>query len=137
MTTSIAALSAPAREVPRYLVAGAVNTVASWLVYLASLQLVSYRLAYPVAFGFGILLSFVLNSWFVFGVPLRWRRLLPYPAVYLAQFAVGYAVVWLVVEKLGWPVWPAPLISLVFTVPLGFVLTRRLLVSPAKDRALE
>ena len=40
MTTSIAALSAPAREVPRYLVAGAVNTAASWLVYVALLQLV-------------------------------------------------------------------------------------------------
>ena len=137
MATSIAAFSAPTREVPRYLVAGAVNTVASWLVYLALLRLVTYRIAYPAAFGFGILLSFVLNSWLVFGVPMRWRRLLPYPAVYLAQFAVGYAIVWLVVEELGWPAWPAPLIALVFTVPLGFVLTRRLLVGPAKDRALE
>ena len=137
MNTSIAALSAPAREVPRYLVAGAVNTVASWLIYVALLQLVSYRFAYPAAFACGILISFVLNCWFVFGVPLRWRRLLPYPAVYAAQFAVGYAVVWLVVEKLGWPAWPAPLFALAFTVPLGFVLTRRLLVGPAKDRALE
>jgi len=137
MTTSIAALSAPAREVPRYLVAGAVNTAASWLVYVALLRVVSYRVAYPAAFGFGILLSFLLNSWFVFGVRLSWRRLLPYPAVYAVQFAVGYVVVWLVVEKLGWPAWPAPLIALAFTVPLGFVLTRRLLVGPSKERAVE
>jgi putative flippase GtrA len=125
---SIVALSAPAREAPRYLVAGALNTAASWLVYLGLLQLVSYRAAYTLSFVFGVLLSFLLNSWYVFGVPLRWRRLLPYPGVYLAQYAVGYVVVWLAVEKLGLPAWSGPLAALVFTLPLGFLLTRRVLV---------
>ena len=128
---SILAVSPPAREVPRFLVAGALNTAASWLVYLALLPLVSYPVAYSVSFVAGILLSFVLNSWFVFAVPLRWRRLLPYPGVYLAQYAVGYAVLWLAVERLGLPPWAGPLVALVFTVPVGFVLTRRLLVGPA------
>ncbi|HEV8240586.1 MAG TPA: GtrA family protein [Thermoanaerobaculia bacterium] len=134
---SIATLSAPAREVPRYLVAGAVNTVGSWLVYVALLQVTSYRLAYTASFAFGILLSFLLNSWFVFGVPLSWRRLLPYPGVYLAQFALGYGVVWLAVEKAGWPAWSGPLVALVFTTPLGFLLTRRLLVGAAKRGGAE
>jgi putative flippase GtrA len=128
---SIVALSTPAREAPRYLVAGALNTAASWLVYVGLLQLVSYRVAYTVSFAFGVLLSFLLNSWFVFGVPLLWRRLLPYPAVYLAQYAVGFVVVWLAVEKLGLSAWSGPLVALAFTLPLGFLLTRRVLVGRA------
>ncbi len=129
---STVALSTPAREAPRYLVAGACNTAASWLVYVGLLQLVSYRVAYTVSFAFGVLLSFLLNSWFVFGVPLRWRRLLPYPGVYLAQYVVGYGVVWLAVEKLGLPAWSGPLVALAFTLPLGFLLTRRVLVGRAQ-----
>jgi putative flippase GtrA len=134
---SMTALSFPAREVPRYVVAGGVNTLASWLVYVALLQVATYRVAYAASFVFGVALSFLLNSWFVFGVPLRWRRLVPYPGVYLAQFAVGYAVVWLAVEKAGWPAWSGPLAALAFTIPVGFILTRRVLVPAAKGLPVE
>jgi putative flippase GtrA len=131
---SVLALSTPAHQVPRYLVAGAVNTLTSWLCYLLLLPWASYRLAYTASFAFGILLSFLLNCWFVFGVPLRWRRLLPYPGVYLAQYGVGLAVVWLAVEKAGLPAWSGPLVALAFTLPLGFLLTRRVLVGAAPAR---
>ena len=127
---SILALSTPRREVPRYLVAGAVNTLGTWLLYVALLQVVSYRLAYSLSFAVGILLSFLLNSWFVFGVRLQWGRLLAFPAVYLTQYAVGFAMLWLLVEKAGLPAWAAPLVALAFTLPLGFLLTRRVLVGP-------
>ena len=126
------AVSVPARSVsrslPRFLVGGAFTTGASWLCYVALLRVVRYEVAYTLSFVVGIAISFLVNSWFVFGVPLRWRRLLPYPFAYLLQYAAGYAVVWLAVEKLGMPEWSGPLVALVVTIPLGFMLTRRVLV---------
>jgi len=117
-----------ARRLLRYLVAGGLNTGTTWLLYLALLRVVPYAAAYSLSFAAGIVLSFVLNSRFVFGVPLRWSRLIPYPGVYLVQYVLGLAVVWVVVERARLPAWSAPLIALALTVPIGFVLTRRILV---------
>jgi putative flippase GtrA len=111
----------------RYVLGGAANSLATWVLYVGLLRLLTYRAAYSVAFAAGVLLSFVVNSWFVFRVPLRWRRLIPYPGVYLAQYLVGYAAVSLLVERGGLPAPVAPLVALVVTVPLGFVLTRLVL----------
>jgi putative flippase GtrA len=103
---------------------GALNTVLSYLVYLALLKWVSYRWAYSLSYAAGILLSFVLNSLLVFRVPLRWRRLLPYPSVYLVQYLLGLGVVHVGVELLGWDERLMPVAVLVVTVPVSFVLTR-------------
>jgi putative flippase GtrA len=112
------------RQLARFLVVGALNTGLSYLVYLALLRWVSYRWAYSLSYAAGILLSFVLNSLFVFRVPLSWRRLLPYPSVYLVQYLLGLGVVHVGVELLGWDQRLIPVAVLVVTVPVSFVLTR-------------
>jgi putative flippase GtrA len=111
-------------QIARFLVVGAVNTGLSYLVYLALLRWVSYRWAYSISYATGIVLSFVLNSRFVFRVPLRWRRLLPYPSVYLVQYLLGLCVVYVGVELLRWDERLMPVAVLVVTVPVSFVLTR-------------
>ena len=112
------------REAARFLAAGAVNTGLSYLAYLALLRWVTYRWAYSVSFVAGILLSFVLNSLFVFQVSLRWRRLLPYPGVYLVQYLLGLGILHLGVDLLGWDARLMPIAVLAVTVPVSFVLTR-------------
>jgi putative flippase GtrA len=103
---------------------GALNTGLSYLAYLALLKVVSYRWAYSLSYAAGILLSFVLNSLFVFRVPLRWQRLLPYPSVYLVQYLLGLGVIHVGVELLRWDERLMPVAVLVVTVPVSFVLTR-------------
>lgn len=100
------------------------NTGLTYLAYLALLQAVSYRWAYSVSYGAGIFLSFVLNSLYVFRTPLRWRKLLPYPSVYLVQYLLGLAVIYVGVESLGWDERLMPVAVLVVTVPVSFVMTR-------------
>jgi putative flippase GtrA len=112
------------RQLARFLVVGALNTGLSYLVYLALLRVVSYRWAYSISYAAGIVLSFVLNSLFVFRVPLSWQRLLPYPSVYLVQYLLGLCVVHVGVELLGWDERLMPIAVLVVTVPVSFVLTR-------------
>ena len=57
-----------AREVLRYLLAGGVNTVVSYGLYLALLRVLDYRTAYVLAFVAGIALSFVLLRHMVFAL---------------------------------------------------------------------
>ncbi len=112
------------RQLARFLVAGAANTGLTYLAYLALLQGVSYRWAYSVSYVAGIFLSFVLNSLYVFRTPLRWRRLLPYPSVYLVQYLLGLAVAYVGVELLRWDERLIPVLVLAVTVPVSFVMTR-------------
>jgi putative flippase GtrA len=111
-------------QLARFLVVGALNTGLTYLAYLALLKCVSYRWAYSLSYIAGIFLSFVLNSRFVFRVPLRWGRLLPYPSVYLVQYLLGLCVVYVGVELLRWDERLMPIAVLVVTVPVSFVLTR-------------
>lgn len=107
--------------------AGALNTGLTYVAYLALLQVVSYRWAYSASYVAGIFLSFVLNSLYVFRTPLSWRRLLPYPSVYLVQYLLGLAVVYVGVELLRWDERLMPVAVLVVTVPVSFVMNRWIL----------
>jgi putative flippase GtrA len=113
-------------------VAGAANSGLTYLAYLALLKGISYRWAYSLSYIAGIFISFVLNSRFVFHVPLRWRRLLPYPSVYLVQYLLGLCVIYVGVELLGWDERLMPMAVLAVTVPMSFVLTRWVLGGAGK-----
>lgn len=114
----------PGRPFFRFLVAGALNSAATYLLYLAALWVLPYRWAYTLAYVAGIGIAFVLNSLFVFRVPLRWRKLLRFPLVYLVQYLLGIVVLSLAVERLGLDPRLGPIAVLLVTVPVSFVLSR-------------
>ena len=60
-----------AGESVRYLLAGGLNTLASYALYLALLQAMDYRATYVLAFVAGITLSFALLRHAVFARPGR------------------------------------------------------------------
>jgi len=111
-------------RVLRFVVAGAVNTGLSWLAYLALLRVTGYRVAFTISFVLGILLSYALNARFVFRRPVEWGSFLRFPLVYLVQYLAGLLLVSLLVEWLRIEAWIAPLLVLVVTIPLTYVLTR-------------
>ena len=118
------------REGLRYLAAGGVNTLLTYLLYWGLLWLMDYRLAYTLAFVAGILLSYGLLRHLVFARPGR-RYALPWvAALYLLQFALGLLIVQLWVGWLRGPAWLAPLAAAVVCVPLFFLLQRRVFPSP-------
>ena len=119
------------REGWRFLVAGALNTALGYGVYLALNLVFDYRVAYTLSFAFGIVLSYLVNSLYVFRQPLRWKRLAVYPLVYLLQYAVGLLCVWVFVAKLRWPEALAPIAAIAVNIPLTFVATRYILTDSA------
>lgn len=115
------------KEALRFLFSGAANTVASWLVYLGLTYVVPYTVAYTAAFAFGIVLTYYLNTRWVFKVPMSWRTFLQYPSVYAVQYVLGIVLVWLLVEN--WPATKpyAPLIVVAATLPVTFLMSRFIL----------
>jgi putative flippase GtrA len=114
------------REGLRYLSAGGVNTLLSYLLYLGLLRVLDFRLAYGLAFAFGILLSYGLLRHVVFARAGR-RHALPWVAVtHLLQLALGLGIVQVWVAWWHAPAWAAPLAATAVCVPLIFVLQRRI-----------
>ena len=112
------------REFARFVAFGTVNTFSSYLIYLLLLLLVSYPIAYTLSFACGIFLSYCLNAYFVFGEKLRLSRALQYPLVYLVQYLVGLALLYLLVEVAQISKLAAPFVVVVLTVPITYKLSR-------------
>ena len=120
-------------EVLRFLVAGAVNTIVSYAVYLALLPFLSYILAYTICYVVGIALSYLLSVRFVFRVRSSIRRMLLFPLIYLLQYALGVVVLRIAVADFDVPPRFALLASIAVTIPVTFLLSRLLLRRPLPD----
>ena len=116
-------------EALRFLIVGALNTAAGYALYLLLLRVGPYAVAYTLTWVSGIVLAFVSHSLYVFRTPLRWRRLLPYPLVYLGQYLLGLVVLYLGVEVLGWSERIVPALALAVTLPVSYLMNRMVLVT--------
>jgi putative flippase GtrA len=111
----------------RFLVAGAINTVASYAVFLALLEVMSYLAAYTISYVFGVVISYYLLTSFVFRTPRRVVTALRFPLVYIAQYLIGTAVMVVLVETWGVRAPIAAIAAIVASVPVSFLLSRTIL----------
>jgi len=81
----------------RFLIAGAINTAATYAIYLALLPLLDYTLAYTIAYVTGIVISYLLSTSFVFRVSRTAANMATFPLVYVVQYLLGVATLLLVV----------------------------------------
>jgi putative flippase GtrA len=116
-------------EFARFLVAGLANTSLTYLLYLSINLLVQYTIAYTISYCIGIVFSYWLNSYWVFHQRWSWCKLLQYPAIYIVQYIAGLIILYIIVKFFYLSEWIAPLIVIILTVPLTFVLSRFLLKS--------
>lgn len=108
----------------RFLVSGATNTAASYALYLVLLHFMHYLIAYAIAYAFGIALSFCLMTRFVFRAPATTSTLLRFPLVYVAQFALGSALIYGLVEGMEVRASIAAAIAIVIVTPITFLVAR-------------
>ncbi len=110
----------------RFLVSGGFNTLFTYLVYLAALNVVSYRVSYSIAYASGILLAYVLNRIYVFKSHRGARSFLLLPLVYAVQYGLSMLILHVWVEMLGFSEKPAPLVAIALTVPVTYLLSKRI-----------
>ncbi len=111
-------------EAARFLIAGGINTLLTYLIYLMLLNLVSYFFAFTMSFIVGILIAFVMYSKFVFRTPFVWCKLVQYPILYALQYVVGVVLLVILVEYMGLDKRIAPIINVVLLTPVIFVLNK-------------
>lgn len=108
----------------RFLAGGILNTGATLVLYWILMQFMHYQLAYLASFCAGVLLSYVLNTRYVFKARHSWLKFVLFPLVYLITYSIGALVLRLAVEYFGVPASVAPLVPIVVTLPLSFLLTK-------------
>jgi putative flippase GtrA len=111
-------------EVVLFMVAGAVNTVVTYALYLVLLLVLEYRIAFTIAFVGGILLAYTLNVFFVFRTRWSFAKLLGYPLIYLVQYGLGLGLLWIEVALFDVDRQLAPLVNALLLVPVTFALNR-------------
>jgi putative flippase GtrA len=111
-------------EFIKFLIVGCINTGAGYVFYLAFIQVLAYTYAYSLSFALSIVISYILNARYVFNEPLSLKKLLSFPLVYIVQYVCGLCLIYIAVEQLSIPVPLAPLLAVVITLPITFLLTR-------------
>jgi putative flippase GtrA len=109
-------------------IGGAINTLLSYLLYLALKLIFAYQLAYFFAYAFGVLFSYWFNATHVFRVSLSWKGLFSYPLVYAIQYGASAIFLGGLVELIGMEEDLAPLIVAIFMVPVTYMLSKFILV---------
>ena len=124
-------------EALRFIVTGAVNTAATYALYLVLLPRAGYTLAYTLAYITGIVIAYLLNTRFVFRVHGTLASVALFPLVYVVQYALGIAALYLAVDRFDVPKRFALIASIVVTIPVTFVLSRLVLKRKASRPASE
>lgn len=119
-------------EFLRFLIAGGLNTAASYGLYLLLLGWCSYAVAYTVSYLFGIGLAYGLTCRFVFRHRARLATALHFPIVYGVQYVLGMALLVFFVAMLGLDPRLGPLLVVVCTVPISFFLSARVIRGSAR-----
>jgi len=109
---------------PRYLAAGVLNTVLTYLLYLGLLLLMPYIWAYSLTYIAGIASGYTLNAKWVFKKAPNIRSAMAYPLSYAVNYILGISLLWVLVEIVDIPSEVAPLVVIVISVPLMYILTK-------------
>ena len=115
------------REFGRFLMVGGINTAFSYGLYFLFNLAFHYQMAYGLMYVGSVLFSYWLNNRWVFRTPMNWKTFLSFPLVYVFQYGFGAALLHLLVEMLGMSEWWSPLLVIIISVPVTFVMSRLIL----------
>lgn len=108
----------------RFVIAGALNTGATYLLYLVLVRAMPYVAAYTVSYLAGIAIGYALNVWWVFRTRASVQSASVYPLAYVANYLLGVGLLWMFVQQFGAPAAVAPLLVLPISVPLMYLMSR-------------
>jgi len=105
---------------------GGINTVAAYLLYAALLRFLPYLVAYSITYVIIVSMSYFLNSKFVFKQELSLSKAAKYPLVYVTQYLLGMASLYLLVHVFQLNKLLAPALVVLITIPVTYFVSRRI-----------
>jgi putative flippase GtrA len=103
---------------------GGLNTAVTYGIYLLLLQVTNYQISYTIAYVTGIIFTFLLNRLFVFKTHQGLKSLVLFPLVYVFQYFFGMLILWLGVQYLNLDVKFGPLVVVILSIPLTYLLSK-------------
>jgi len=125
--TDVSSFWAFAKQFLKFGIVGISNTLLSLTIYYILVYFcVNYLLANVIAFVVSVLNAYYWNSRFVFkqNKENKIKRLVKVYISYGVTFLIGQGLLYLMVNLIGISKFVAPVINLVVTIPLNFILNK-------------
>ena len=103
------------------------TTVFSYAIYIFLLLMLPYMPAYVISYATGIVFSYFINTHFVFRQRFSWKSFFQFPLVYAAQLVINLFVLWLAVDRFDMKQELAPLIAIVISIPVTYLMSRAII----------
>lgn len=123
-------------EFIRFVIVGGINTFHYYIVYIFFLYLleIHYFSAHIIGFISSLMGSFFLNTLYTYRVKPTWGAFIRFPLTQLINSITMAVLLFLFVEQLHMNRSIAPMLAVVFTIPLTFILTGRVLKTSCKKK---
>lgn len=115
------------KEFLKFIITGLINTLISYLVYFILLNITTYYISYFVSYFIGIVVSYLINTWFVFREKVSMKKMFKFPVVYLVQFLINSLGLILFVDKLNMNEKIAPVLIIILTIPITYLISKKII----------
>ncbi|MCF3944057.1 GtrA family protein [Oceanobacillus sp. APA_J-5(13-2)] len=117
------------KEFLRFALVGICNTINYYILYLFFLELanIHYFISHWVATLISMVISYFLNVYFTYKTKPSWKSFFMFPLTQVVNMIVQAIFLAVFVEFIGISSVIAPFIAIILTVPITFVITRRVL----------
>jgi putative flippase GtrA len=119
----------------RFVLVNVLNTGLYWVLYLAFLSGMPYFWANALALVIAVLVAYVANARFAFGVTTSRDTLVKYLVANGTTILLRMAVVWMLVTPLSLPEQLAPPAAVAISTPVAYLLTRWAMATRTAGRA--
>lgn len=106
----------------RFLFVGGINTLFGYAVMIILMFFsISYQLSYLIATVLGIIHSYIWNKFFTFKTSKKsYAEIIRFVLVYTASFLLGLAILYILIQILGFNKYLAALINIVLTTVISW-----------------
>ncbi|WP_416145442.1 GtrA family protein [Planococcus koreensis] len=123
-------------EFNRFVVVGVINTLTYYSIYLllhkgAGLP---YLLAHVLGFLISLNVSFFLNSYVTYKVKPTLKKYLYFPLTQAVNMSVSTVLIYVFVEFMHLSSNIAPFVAVLFTVPITFLVSSRIMKGPPRSK---
>lgn len=123
-------------EFTRFIAVGVINTMTYYAIYLLLHNAFSmpYLLAHIIGFIISLNVSFFLNSYVTYKVKPTLRKYLLFPLTQAVNMSVSTSLIFIFVEFLKIDSNIAPFAAVLFTIPVTFLVSSKIMKHPARTK---
>ncbi len=123
-------------EFTRFVFVGVVNTLSYYSIYLFLHNVLdwAYMLSHIIGFLISLNISFFLNTYVTYRVKPTLKKYLYFPLTQVVNMSVSTFLIFIFVEFLHINSNIAPFAAVIFTIPVTFIVSGKILKAPAQSK---